>query len=997
MSDQQSSPRRLILLTVVLVLCGGVWYFDLAGVRRLSRETVQPLSPDEIQALFDDGRFLEAEQEAAKRAELGDARFFLLAADAASKSGDAGKARAYWSKFDGLGGTLEAAAKLGIANSLYEAGRLMQARPVYEEALAIEPNLTAAHRGLVYLYAMSGMAYEVGPHTYALLRSGDHFLEAVALLADADAVLDPPKDIVGEPAETDPMILVGFTRRARKTEGLDKATEFMNQVAQRNLKPENAYTELGMLWEEDPARLRTWLLNADASCRNVPDFWYLAGRLAEYEELYAEACWCYQQCLDLHYDHLRATYALAQAAGKLGEDEAVSLLSARSELLHEMASRAQRAFVYRDNPGWPKRLAEISEALGRYWEAVAWGEIALQLEPTDRALRELMRRCLPQLSPSLPLHDENRSKRRELVLGFAKAWEPPTSGSANPAVAYQALEQEMQGDAIGQSSIRFRDDTEAAGLVFSYIDTADVENVGRRMHEFTGTGVAAIDYDGDLRPDLFFPQSSTLPPGSDFQTDLPDGDQLFRRSVVGERYVNATDQACVVAPGFGQGVAAGDFDGDGFQDLYIGQVGRNRLLINNGDGTYRDATDESKLAATSWTTSVAITDLDGDGHADLFDVNYLGGPEVYTRTCSDGDQFISCSPLGFPGEPDAVFSGTGEGRVHDVTAEWGFETRALNGLGLVVGKFDGDATLDVFVANDLTENHFFVNSGQPESPQFADEALFRGIALNRHAETEACMGIAVGDVDQDGQQDLFVTNFLDESNTLYRSHSDGTYSDDTAAFHLVNDGIRLMGFGTQFLDMDLDGYEDLVISNGHVDKQPGKKFAMEPLAYRHNGNTFDRIPNSTLGSYFMEEFVGRGLVRLDWNSDGRDEFVTTHLTSPVRLVTNVSDQTTHVLRLSIRGTTTHRDAIGAKIFCELTKDGDEANRTLTRQLTAGDGYMASNERVLTFGILPNEEISRLRVEWPSGRIDRFDSVTVDRHYIAVEGIERLVDLPGVRF
>lgn len=1006
-------PIRFIVLCLLLVLVAGYWGFTL-GTNRPDR-AVEAGDPQRAQQLFDAGQYEDAEKLAVATAESIDRRFYLLAADSASRLGAFERAFEYWSNFDGVGGPYETAANLGRAETFYRQGKLSEAEAAYRGVIAMNPTMAQAHRGLVFLYAMSGLSYKVPEHTFALLRQGEQFLEAVALLADSDAVLEPPEEISGEGLETDSMLLVGFARRARKTEGNKASAKVLLRLFEREDCPPESYTELGMLWEEDVELLKTWLEHAPVRCESVPDYWYLAGRVAEYEDLLPEAIWCYVNCLDRHYDHLRATYALAQAAKKLGVDETTEVYANRADRIHYMVSRAQRAFRHRKNPGWSSQLAMAALELGRYWEAVAWAEISLKITQQYPEPIEVIRQAAPLLNANTPLTDPGLPERRAMANKIATPWPRLQNRTPNREVLVAKLSEQYgtlgsDGQLIASQSaasnssgagIRFRDDTSTAGLTFQYNDTADIEDIGRLMYEFTCTGVSVIDYDGDGRPDVMFPQSSPNRPGSGPQGDRPDGDALFRTfadsdAAGGARLIDVTLQARLSSPGFGQGAAVGDFDGDGFPDLYVSQIRRNRLLLNNGDGTFRDVSDDIGLESTSWTVSAAIADIDGDSFADLFDVNYIGGPELYSRTCSNGEQRLSCSPLGFPPEPDRLLAGTGWLGVDDVSVAAGIHETDANGLGIVVGLLDDDSKLDVFVANDLTENHLFVNLGQPGKPKFSDEALFRGAALNRHAETEACMGVAAGDVDQDGRTDLFITNFYEESNTLYMQRDDGILSDETARFNLVEPGLRLLGFGAQFLDADLDGLDDLVITNGHVDDQPGVPFEMRPLAFRNVGNRFESIANSSIGEFFEGEYVGRGLSRLDWNEDGRDDFVVTHLTSPATLLTNETSTKNHSLKIAVRATQSHRDAIGARLACEVV-DGAGTTRTMFRHQTAGDGYEATNERLLTFGIHEDESVVRLTVQWPSGTTDTFDNVPVSGRFVSVEGLGRLVAVPETRY
>ena len=988
--DGRLNPSRASRTPRMLLCFVGVSFAVAAGVAvvfspREWNATTVPLKKAwvEAKAQFDAGRYEEAESAAAAVAADGDERLWLLAADAAVRRDRLEAAEDYWSRLEGQGGVLEAAASVGRGEAYFHVGKLQEGAESYRHALRIDPSLISARRGLVYIYAIGGLTYQAAPHTRALLKTGDHFREALALLADADAVLQAPDDMVQKSEAIDPMLLVGFARRARKSVGRSASEEHVVALFDGGSWPMDGYTELGMLWEEDPRLLRTWFESAPSGVEVVPDYWYLSGRLAEYEDRYAASLGCYLRAIELSYDHLRATYAAGQVARKLGATDVADEFSSRAAVLQDYAVKAQKAFKFPDAVGWPIEMGRIASSLGRDWEAVAWSEIALRLDDSASIPREILHKSLPKLSPVTPFEDADYGARMAAAWDVAERWpaaERPSGDGSSAVAVLRSGGSERGGH--GDGTFAFADDTSAAGVDFSYLDLRDAEIVGRQMHEFTGAGVGAFDFDGDLRPDLCFPQSAEGPPGERFVDRGPDGDVLLR-NIGGVRYVDVTRQAAYFAPGHGQGVACGDFDADGFLDVYVAQVGTNRLLLNNGDGTFRDGTEAAGLNSQVWTVSCAIADLDADGTADLIDVNYLGGEEVFTKVCHNGEMFISCTPLGFPPEPDALFAGTGGPSVRDVSAESGVADTPANGLGVVIGRLDADARLDAFIANDLMENHFLAGAGEPGRPRFEDDALVRGLALNRHAEAEACMGIAAGDADQDGLVDLFVTNFLHESNTLYVNAGDSSFADNTATFGLIEPGQELMGFGTQFLDIDLDGLEDLVVSNGHVDKQPDTPFAMRPLAFRNRGTGFVDLRADELGGYFAEEHVGRALARLDWNEDGRDDFVVTHLTTPARLVSNATESGNRSARFALRATVGHRDAIGA--IARLTAvSPDGVERSMTRQLTAGDGYESSNERWLTFGLREGEATGTLTVDWPSGGTETWPA-SAGRHVVVEQG------------
>jgi len=338
-------------------------------------------------------------------------------------------------------------------------------------------------------------------------------------------------------------------------------------------------------------------------------------------------------------------------------------------------------------------------------------------------------------------------------------------------------------------AIRFEDTASSAGIDFRYVNGGrPVEDGIRFLQESTGGGVAVLDYDADGWPDLYLAQGSRWPPDESQREHL---DRLFRNLGDG-RFADVTVEAGLAENRFSQGVAVGDVNNDGFPDLFVGNIGANRLYINNTDGTFRDATDAAGVGDERWTTSCLIADVNGDGWPDIYSVNYLAGSDVFTRVCRVDGQDRLCPPQAFPTAGDRLYQGDGAGGFGEVTTEAGIVAADGAGLGIVA-------------------------------------------ALNRLGQVEACMGIAAGDSDGDGQIDLFVTNFEYESNTLYRQVAGTNFVDATQAAGLHVNGLPLMGFGTQFLDADLDGRLDLFVANGHIerDPRPGAVYQMPPQFFRN--------------------------------------------------------------------------------------------------------------------------------------------------------------------
>ena len=522
----------------------------------------------------------------------------------------------------------------------------------------------------------------------------------------------------------------------------------------------------------------------------------------------------------------------------------------------------------------------------------------------------------------------------------------------------------------------FREVASEAGVSFQHYNGADPTGERVYMFELSGGAAVVLDYDGDHWPDLYLTQ------GTSFPVDPAEHqwrDRLFRNLGDGT-FEDVTEEAGLAEYGLTQSAAAGDMDNDGDPDLFIANLGRNVLYSNNGDGTFTQVDLPDEVAGNVWSSGCGWGDLDGDGFDDVYVVNYLGGPELFTRVCTHNGKPAQCHPRLFPGEQDQLLMNDGRGGFRDETNL--IRTNNGKGLGLILADLDGDADMDVFVSNDSVANFAFRNQlADTGTFGLSEEAMLMGLAFDERGWEQACMGIAAADVENDGLLDLFVTNFYREANTLYRQATPGVFVDATRAANLRDSSWLAMGWGTQFLDFELDGDMDLVIANGHLNdlRDEDKAYQMPTELHVNSGGRFEMVPAADLSDYFRREHLGRSVARWDFNRDGLEDFCVSHVDQPIAILRNETPDAGHGLSVQLSAVRTARDAFGSVVEARC---GDVVYR---QQLTSGCGFAAGNQRQLVFGLGAADKVDELTIHWPSGNTDTYRDVPAGQQVRFIEG------------
>ena len=536
-----------------------------------------------------------------------------------------------------------------------------------------------------------------------------------------------------------------------------------------------------------------------------------------------------------------------------------------------------------------------------------------------------------------------------------------------------------QNDIPSQADIEtLVDITAEAGLVFRHDSGVRGDYL---LPEIMGSGVALFDYDNDGDLDVYLVDSGSLD-----EPAASGSNRLFRQMPDGT-FVDATEEAGIGDRGYGMGNAVGDIDNDGDLDLYVANYRSDRLYRNNGDGKFSDITEGAGIEGSRWSTSAAFCDIDLDGYLDLYVTTYVDSEPPVACTSNAGEADY-CGPVTYRGVPDQLYRNNGDGTFSETGTQSGISEVVNNGLGVVCFDFNDDARSDFLVANDGERNHLWINGGDGK---FENRSIAFGVAVNLFGETEASMGIALGDVDGDLGLDVFLTHLDQETNTLYLTTGAGVLMDGTVGSGLGIASTPYTGFGTAFFDADHDGDLDLAIANGRVRRGPHRWMSSgpEPLAPEALGN-FHRIyaePNLLMANvgrgkfqdYCVEadEFcraveVSRGLLTGDIDRDGDLDILVTSSNGPVRLFRNNIPKNGGWLMLRVIDPQVNRDAIGALATIRL---GDER---IVRPVIHTRSYLSSGDATVHFGLGQADRVDAIEITWPDGVHERFSGVAGNR-------------------
>ena len=521
-----------------------------------------------------------------------------------------------------------------------------------------------------------------------------------------------------------------------------------------------------------------------------------------------------------------------------------------------------------------------------------------------------------------------------------------------------------------RAEIHFTDVTTELGIEFRH---ENGESGQKYFIEPIGSGVALFDFDNDHDLDLYLVNGSDLP--GRVSPTLPTN-HLYRND--GNTFTDITAQAAVGDTGYGLGCCIGDYNNDGFTDLYVTNYGANVLYRNNGDGTFADVTVHAGVGGNRFSSGCAFVDIDVDGDLDLYLVNYVQFDPETNPECTRHGIPTYCTPEALLGVSDVLYLNNGDGTFTDVSEKTGISEASGKGLGVVCGDVDNDGDVDIFVANDTTPNLLYRNN--PNSVEMTEDALFSGVALSEEGRAYSGMGTNLGDFDNDGYLDIVITNFQDQTNSLYHNSQSGFFTEVSFARGIGERSLPYLAWGVDFVDFNNDGWLDLFIANGHLD---GNIAEIDPIGtypqpnqlfLNNRGINFSELTDMAVAA----RKVSRGAAFGDIDNDGDIDVVVSNLKDSPTVLRNDGGNTAQWLGVKLVGTHCNRDAIGARVTAV------SGGLTQIREVKSGSGYLSQNALRLHFGLGAASSVDTLTVRWGCGKVQTLQDIAANQVLVISE-------------
>ena len=849
--------------------------------------------------------------------------------------------------------------------------RYQDAENNYLAILRLVPGAAPAHRRLAQLLNRQGRRHEASFHLRELCKQGNIRQDELhALIVVSDAMVSKPGEVANPELDYTPIGPGGEGRKLFTEERYPEAADALRaHVASGSAKPATVALFGRVLAEaQSDDEFVQWLGSINDEVREFPEYWAAMGVFLASRRAHPESVRALLEALDRDPTDFRSMNRIHLMLKLVDEPELVKRWDKRWKDYRDVlfSNNDVSAEETPDSIAMEK-LADQLMTLGRELEGVMWKSLATHyrglpaeaLQPWNQRRQELVaagtsfpdqqaRICKMNID-DYPMPDLSKfaANNQKSAVTTIKDPGPPT-----PAF--------------------FRNIANRVGIAHAYEVSAQKLQTGFAMHNQTGGGVTVIDFDLDGQPDLYFAQGACDAP--DFVAT--ESNQLLRK--LDQAYRNVTENAAATDNRYTIGCTTGDWNQDGFPDLISANIGLSLLWLNNGDGTFRKVPIPGSDDLQRMPSSIAIADLDGDHLPDVYEGNYMKSEQIgrLPKRSASGRVIEAEGPGGFPAFQDRIMLNDGSG---NMSAEFlgPMEDEKHHALGIVIADFDGQPGNDLFVGNDKSANQLWTRD--VGTGRWTDVAMLKGTAFSFGGNGTASMGIASGDFDRSGTLDIHITNFQNEPVCLFLRR-DEVYEDRAVQFRLGPASQAVLGFGTQALDYDNNGFLDLVVTNGHIEDYENMSgpFRQKAQLFANRGNRFEEVEVADTSGYWEDVHLGRALARLDFDQDGRIDYVVTHIDEPSALLRNETPATGHWVQLVLVGTTSERDAVGARVT---VRCGDQQ---WTDWLTGGDGYLCRNEAFLPFGLGDRNSVDEITVDWPSGKTQTWNSLAVDQRVMLIE-------------
>jgi len=873
--------------------------------------------------------------------------------------------------------------------SLLAVGKLSEVFGFLEEALDRQPEQHDYRRLLYDLYMGTENRLLGIPHGRKLVLQRQFDLELLTNLSNTERRTQdaqPLKEILSRNA-ADKRPLIGSAKIEFDEGNYEGAIDLLLSIIE--VHPDHIPSQAILGRAFAAARrfdeLSVWAGDQSQPIAASPDYWIAIGDWSRSQNDHESAARAYWEGTQADPDVLEAWSKLNMAIQSMPP----GIVDVPPRVLKAIQARVASLSRFSQLKNRFERTGNISRAivvdivetlvqLGRVWEAEAWAAIAFQLPEDDSVDLERVRADV--------IRNMSSDSRWQMTANYPE-FDLNLSNLSMPEIAkLTRVDQNRRGSiaAADESGVSLRLSNHASQreVVFRGHTSKKLDQAGIMLHQTLGCGGGTIDFDLDGWSDLYLISAGGNPSKQD-----SDENALMRN--LNGVFQSVSKVSATNDRGYGQGVAVGDVNEDGFPDLLVLNYGPNKLFVNNGDGTFSDASGKLTVNDDDWSTSAAIADIDGDGLSDMIVTNYCAGLEPSTTACpmKNSEVARSCSPMVFKARTDLFLKSTESGNLVDRTQQWECLPDVVGrGLGIVVGTFDAASGLDVLIANDMTNNHYWSRSKADHSFKMTESAMIRGLGADDRAIAQGSMGIATGDLDRDGDLDFYVTNFDKEYNTVHLQQNAGAWRDETLQMGLLGPTTSLVGFGSEAVDLDNDGNLEIVVANGHVDmfsRDDERSIYAQPFQVfqRNKAGGFEAVQTQMKGEYIESPHVARALWTLDANRDGKVDLAVTHQTEPVALLMNESSPTGHWISLELKDKTGSRDAIGTQLVVTHGKE------TWTTQKVAGHGYLCSNEALVRIGLgeLPDQATVDLQLIWPDGTVQLITGLECDTEWLLIQG------------